>query len=345
MKTISESSRPLVSVIIPVYNLEDYVGRAIESLRAQTFGDFEAVIVDDGSTDDSAEAISEAAGDDLRFVTVHKSNEGVSAARRTGLERARGRYVCFLDGDDWWEPDFLERMTSAAAGGECDIVCCEGYIRVCAGYRTVVWSRQPAEQSGGGYAREMLCGRATAALWDKLYDRRLFDDGLVFYDVKVAEDLLLNLQILCRRPKIRTIGYAGYNYLQRGGSAVHTLFTLDDCKMASACVDDVFARNAGAAAEMEGERLSTMRGVWWYCRYVERSRNRWAGDDEFVRRLRVRASECRELLRRELTFGDRAMFGLDRWRICRPAVLTVSTFRRWQTSLSRRFAKSFRQSR
>ncbi len=108
-----ETSEPVVSIIVPVYNLEAYVDRCLESVAGQTFGRFEAIVVDDGSCDGSWATIQRHAAADARIVAVHKENQGVARARETALAHVRGRYVCFLDGDDWWEPDMLERMVAA----------------------------------------------------------------------------------------------------------------------------------------------------------------------------------------------------------------------------------------
>lgn len=97
---------PLVSVIIPLYNKRPFVRRAVESVRKQTFTNWELIIVDDGSTDGSC---SEIPGDDSRIRLIHQENKGPGAARNTGLARARGKYVAFLDADDEWLPFFLER--------------------------------------------------------------------------------------------------------------------------------------------------------------------------------------------------------------------------------------------
>ena len=100
------------SVIVPLYNKAEYVGRTLASLFAQTRSDYEVVVVDDGSTDDSyLEAVRAAQGRSQCRI-VRQDNAGVAAARNKGVELAEGKYVCFLDADDWWEPTFLEEMES-----------------------------------------------------------------------------------------------------------------------------------------------------------------------------------------------------------------------------------------
>lgn len=338
------NSTPAVSVIVPVYNLEHYVAATIESLRNQTFTDFEAVIVDDGSTDSSAEAVRAAIAGDGRFRLISKPNEGVSLTRKFAIAQAAGSYICFLDGDDTLAPDFIERLVTAAEDGTCDIVCCAGYLRTGGSYSAEIRRNTfAAEIDGWEYIRLMLGGRATASLWDKMYRRSLFDDSLRHYPVRVGEDLLLNLQIMCKRPSVRRVDYSGYRYLQRRGSATHAGGEgIDNMKEYYAAMSDSFSRHAEAAEAVDAPLLQLLDRMNGYCRYIERSHNRWIGDDPFVRELRRDAGEHRKMVRANVGWADRAMFALDRRRILRPAVVTISTVRRWLTSLKRRLCRQSR---
>ena len=106
-----EAKEMRFSVIIPLYNKAPYVNKALESVLSQTFRDFELIVVDDGSTDESL-AIAQSVLDkcDLPHRLIHQDNTGVSTARNNGVAVAQGDFVCFLDADDWWAPTFLERM-------------------------------------------------------------------------------------------------------------------------------------------------------------------------------------------------------------------------------------------
>ena len=95
-----EMTTPVLSIIVPVYNVEKYLARCIDSILAQTFTDFELILVDDGSTDNSGEICDEYAGKDPRIIVIHKENGGVSSARNHGLDIARGEYITFVDSDD-----------------------------------------------------------------------------------------------------------------------------------------------------------------------------------------------------------------------------------------------------
>ena len=107
------TAAPLVSVIVPAYNARAFVGRTLASLRAQTFTDFEVIVVDDGSTDGTAAVVAEAAAADPRIRLIRQANGGVANARNRALAEARGAYVANLDADDLWRPQFLERTLAA----------------------------------------------------------------------------------------------------------------------------------------------------------------------------------------------------------------------------------------
>ena len=101
---------PRFSVIMPLYNKERYVKKAIESVIAQTYRDFELIIIDDGSTDNSLEVVRGLKIEDRRLKILTQSNSGVAVARNNGVAASEGEYMCFLDADDWWEANFLEEM-------------------------------------------------------------------------------------------------------------------------------------------------------------------------------------------------------------------------------------------
>ena len=110
-----------ISVVIPVYNLKIYIADMLISLMSQTFDDFEAVIIDDGSTDGSGELIRELVDGDSRFLYCRQANSGVSAARNRGMDMASGKYVVFFDGDDFIPEDSLEAMLNAIKENDCDM--------------------------------------------------------------------------------------------------------------------------------------------------------------------------------------------------------------------------------
>ena len=116
------SAAPQVSIIVPVYNVEAYLRRSLNSILAQTMPHWECICVDDGSPDACGAILDEYAAKDARFVVIHKENGGTSTARNAGLDAARGEYIGFVDPDDWIEPDTYEAALSAARKSGADLV-------------------------------------------------------------------------------------------------------------------------------------------------------------------------------------------------------------------------------
>ena len=166
--------RPRVSVIMPVYNNEAYLRQTLDSLKQQTFPDFEALCVDDGSTDRSAGIIREYAAKDPRFHYIHQENSGAGCARNHGKRKARGEYIAFLDGDDLYAPTYLQRMTEALDATGADVGICEresfrsGDGQVF--YRGRLYS---AFEEGRAYPTQELAARfyelMTVFCWDKMF--------------------------------------------------------------------------------------------------------------------------------------------------------------------------------
>ena len=115
---------PFLSIIVPVYNVETYLPACLDSILAQTFTDFEILLVDDGSTDGSPALCNAYVAKDARIRCFHKKNGGHMSARQEGFRQASGAYAAFVDSDDWIDPAMYERMCTAAAKYDADVICC-----------------------------------------------------------------------------------------------------------------------------------------------------------------------------------------------------------------------------
>lgn len=104
----------MISIIIPVYNTSKYLDQCLKSVLKQTYTDWECIVVDDGSADNSGEICDKWAEKDGRFIIIHQKNQGVSAARNHGIQKSKGEYICFIDSDDWVEPDYLSNMINTS---------------------------------------------------------------------------------------------------------------------------------------------------------------------------------------------------------------------------------------
>lgn len=185
----------MISIIIPFYNSADYLQRCLTSVKEQTFTDWEVILVDDNSTDDGLLMAISFADMDPRFKVLHQEkNRGQAAARNRGMSEAKGEYITFLDSDDWWDKDFLERMTEAS--NTCDVVRC-GVTRM----RDDVIVRKLKPKHKWQFSIACACLFRSDLIRDIS-----FGEGFFYEDIPWTADLLL------KHPKVRIIDYYGYNY-------------------------------------------------------------------------------------------------------------------------------------
>ena len=209
----------MISVIVPVYNVESFLERCVDSLINQTYQDLEIVLVNDGSTDSSGQLCDKLKEKDPRIVVVHKENGGLSSARNAGIAVAKGDYFGFVDSDDYIEPDMYETMLNAILAHGKDIACCGREIDIF-GQRTKneftlpqqkVYSREEAIEAVL-YLQEM-----DVSACDKLYARHIFDD--ISYPVgKISEDAAIIFQILEKANGVVHVGKPFYHYIFRKNS-------------------------------------------------------------------------------------------------------------------------------
>lgn len=182
---------PLVSVIVPVYNASKYLKQNIESLLHQTLRDVEIVYVDDGSTDHSVEIIESYQKNDDRIKILRQKNQNAGAARNTGMHAATGKYLVFLDADDFFEPEMLKELSETAEKNRTDIVICGFY-----GYDDVTTSNEltPFPQVNQGMLNRDQIGRKLFEIcdvipWNKMYSAEFIrNSGLEFQNLKNSND-------------------------------------------------------------------------------------------------------------------------------------------------------------
>ena len=217
----------LVSVIVPCYNAEKYLEECVDSLRSQTMRDFEAVFINDGSTDRTAAILEKACGEDSRFTSVTRANGGVSAARNAGLELAKGKWVFFLDADDVLSEDCLEKLLSAASEDN-DLVIGMHAVFGNEGKRVVFpegfwWSAEGDKRRTRAALRLIEGDSVLNIMCNKLHRRSFLireeirlDEGL-----KVAEDALFNLQAVMSARAFAFCRTVTYFYRSHSASATH----------------------------------------------------------------------------------------------------------------------------
>ena len=247
-------NNPLVSIIVPVYNVQNSVARCLESICAQTWKNIEIILVNDGSRDESFSVCEQFREKDPRIVLVDKSNSGVSDTRNCGMTLASGKYVQFVDSDDYIEPDFTERLVTAAETNNADLVIAPYWMVIptnsCKAGQALenlqenlgIEEKRPDDVREYGFLPEGIYDRETFALrlmekpasffysvlWNKLYRRDiLVDNHLQFTsEVRWAEDLVFNLEYILYANVFVSIPKAGYHYVQNPQSICHTQINL-----------------------------------------------------------------------------------------------------------------------
>ena len=210
--------KPQISVIVPVYKAENYLNRCMDSLLAQTFKDFEILLIDDGSPDKSGEMCDEYARRDSRVRVFHKENGGVSSARQMGMDNAQGEYTIHADPDDWVEPDMLEELYNKAKETDADMVICDFFFEYKLG--GVICKQAPRCCTAEAIQEELFRQQLHGACWNKLIRRSCYEEyGVKFpSNVILWEDLYVICSLLSHPLKVAYFPKAFYHYDQVSNS-------------------------------------------------------------------------------------------------------------------------------
>ena len=244
-------NQPLVSIILPVYNAQNHLARCVGSICAQTYRNLEIIILNDGSKDQSLPVCEEFRAKDSRILLVDKENSGVSDTRNLGLKLACGKYVQFVDSDDYLDPDFTEHLVTAAEENEADLVIAPYKMVIPAGASKpeqvlgkiqdelgVMSVARPPEVREYGFLPAGVYDKDTFALrlkdkpasyfysvlWNKLYRRDILTGNDIQFvsEMRWAEDLVFNLRYIQYAERFVSIAQAGYSYVQNPQSICHT---------------------------------------------------------------------------------------------------------------------------
>lgn len=220
----------LLSIIIPAYNIEYYIGRCLDSLLNQTYEDLEIIVVDDGSTDNTLSIIKEYCNKDNRITVIHKENEGVSVARLTGMKKAKGEYVGFVDGDDIVEQDMFEFLMNNAKKYNADISHCGYVMDFPDGHSDYYYNTgKIIVQNNQRGLKDLLEGKyIEPGLWNKIYKKKLIDSfisnhNIMDYTIKNLEDLLINYSLFKNSNIAVYEDVCMYHYTLRKSSAATTV--------------------------------------------------------------------------------------------------------------------------
>lgn len=221
---------PVISIIVPIYNVEKYISKCLDSIKAQTYENFEAILVDDGSTDNSGVICDEYASKDNRFIVIHKQNEGVAKARLTAFERSKGELITFIDSDDFVSLDYLEILSRPILESGADMVSCD-YYKIEGGRLisplpklTGFWEDDILRDFVANhyfYDEQTHSFGMTQFLWTKMIKRSFVYEGLKQGEgMWYAEDQIGVFQMLLHCKKLALLSDRLYFYVQHEGQAM-----------------------------------------------------------------------------------------------------------------------------
>ena len=221
-------NRPLVSIIIPIYNVEKYLRRCVDSVLAQTYTNIEVILIDDGSPDGCPAICDEYAAKDSRVVVIHQKNAGVSAARNAGLDIAKGEYVCFVDSDDICAPTVVEKLFLSF---QQNTVMSRCNYRIISDY-SVIWPDSIKDLSyipSESYLKNILYGDGHIGICATLFKRSVIDN--LRFDITSTHNedklFLVDFLLKCERADIiAALNCDLYGYYSRPGSTTHSGFSL-----------------------------------------------------------------------------------------------------------------------
>lgn len=262
---------PVISIIIPVYNVEKYLRRCLDSIVSQTWRNLEIILVDDGSTDNSGQICDEYVGKDRRIQVIHQENGGLSEARNTGIRAATADYIVFVDSDDYVGKQYVQRLAWILLRNNADIAVC-GYYR---GKRVAFPERRRRGEIRSFDAKTMLKNwhgkykHLETVSWNKLYKRSLFVENDIYYPAGYFyEDVQTTHLLIDKALKIVMTKEKLYYYYQGEDGITHTISE----KKIKDCIDsqnkrlDFFKRNGYQAAY---ERLAIKRQKQYMLDYLK----------------------------------------------------------------------------
>ena len=221
-------SNELISVVIPVFNVENYLTRCLESVVGQTLADLEIILVDDGSTDQSGEICDSYAKKDSRIQVIHKENGGASVARNAALDRCSGAYIGFVDGDDYIEPEYYEKLLQAITESESDIAvagfACDNGLRI---VRNKLSSRL-LDSNHAVYEDYLSAAEINHMVVNKLYRASLLSDHRFPEKIKRNEDVWFTASILTKVSKAVFVPDCYYTIFFRENSTERSKFSEKD---------------------------------------------------------------------------------------------------------------------
>lgn len=285
--------KPLISIIVPIYKVENYLNRCVESIINQTYQNLEIVLVDDGSPDKCPQMCDAWANKDIRIKVIHKENGGLSDARNAGMRVAHGDFISFVDSDDYIEPDMLSKLYTAILSFDCDVASC----RV-----NMVWDNKPSKpltpsiettvfQNNKDAMRDLINGNhLIQTVWNKLYKRTIISK-IEFPVGKINEDEFWSWKVIAASNRIVCINPLLYNYYLREGSIMQGGVAFNPMPV----LEGKFARNKFIENKMPELKDISRIDLLYSCLFqAQRSKMLLPKDKnkEFYKKIKMMVGHC-----------------------------------------------------
>ena len=219
----------LITVVLPIYNVEKYLPKCIDSILEQSYKNLEILLINDGSTDNCEEICKQRARLDSRIKIIKQENQGLSEARNTGIKNATGDYICFVDSDDYIHKDFVKLLFEDIVKNNSDISVCDFWYVNENGDKWTKREKKASIYTNIEAIKDILIGRKETEVmtWNKLYKLSLFKDNKIFFPKgKLHEDKFTTYKLYYYASKVSLISEKLYYYLQRENSIMGSKFNI-----------------------------------------------------------------------------------------------------------------------
>ncbi len=267
----AENSKDLISLIVPVYNTEKYLGECIESILDQTYTNIELILVNDGSTDSSLEICKKYKEMDNRITVVCKMNSGVSDTRNQGIANASGKYICFVDADDMIKKNYVEILYTEIIHNDIDVVFCNFEYD----YNGKLIKKKPRLLAGTYNTSDVeniiiddgtMSGILFGSVWGAIYKKSIIEENNIKFnrDISVNEDGLFNIEYLMNIKRIKVLSeHYLYIYRQIHGSLTNTYYVENIYSEATEKIAELFKRQETNMNLIEQLRARRVSEAFW----------------------------------------------------------------------------------